>query len=137
MTLALAELVTLVGDPQLLAVENLEGYARDLVMPVATAGGISRCVDVGHLWLDQIDPLPYLAQAAHHTTVVHLHGVGERDHSSLSHVPPAHLDAVLRQLAAQRYTGVVTLEVFGPDDFAASLDALDAALARIAGMGAV
>jgi sugar phosphate isomerase/epimerase len=136
---ALRQLVQLVDEPRRLAVENLEGYAPDLVMPFAEQMGISRCVDVGHLWRDGIDPLPYLAQAAHCTTVVHLHGVarpgsGDKavDHCALSHTPPAQLDALLRQLAAQRYTGVLTLELFGPDDLAVSLDALEAALARIA-----
>ena len=134
---ALAKLVELAGDPRRLAVENLEGYAPDLVVPVAARAGIRRCVDIGHLWRDGLDPLPHLDQAAPHTAVIHLHGVADqgettpgRDHSALGHTPPAHLDAVLHRLAAQGYAGVVTLEVFGPDDFAASLAALDAALAR-------
>lgn len=137
MAQALAKLVELAGEPGLLALENLEGYAPDLVVDVAARAGISRCVDVGHLWLDGVDPRPHLAQAAPHTTVVHLHGVAAaqagrgQDHVALNHTLPAHLDAVLAQLAAQHYRGVVTLEVFGPDDFAASLDALEAALARL------
>jgi sugar phosphate isomerase/epimerase len=137
MAQALARLIESVGDPRRLAVENLEGYAPDLVVKVAAQARICRCVDVGHLWLDGLDPQPYLAQAAPHTAVIHLHGVADgetgrrQDHVALSHTPPADLDAVLAQLAAQHYTGVLTLEVFGPDDFAASLAALQASLARI------
>lgn len=120
-----------------LAVENLEGYAPDFVLPSVAQTGAGRCVDVGHLWLDGIDPLPWLAQARDKLAVVHLHGVqadaqGRRDHCALTATSAAQLDAVTAHLLATGFDGVLTLEVFGPADFAASMDALSASVARVA-----
>jgi hypothetical protein len=47
-------------------------------------------------------------------------------------VPPAQLDPVVA-LLAQRFTGVVTLEVFNQEDFLSSKVALAASLARVGG----
>jgi hypothetical protein len=69
---------------------------------------VGRCADVGHLWLDGVDPVPWLAQAQERLRVVHLHGVGECDHMALSHTPPTKLDAVVRQLFLQDFRGILT-----------------------------
>lgn len=123
--------------PARLAVENLEGYLPDLVDAPVQAGSAARCVDVGHLWLDGYDPLPYL-DAAVAPAVIHLHGVGYApargrvvDHLALDCTPRAQLDAVCRWLLAREFRGVVTLEVFGPEDFTRSLAAFQAALQRV------
>jgi sugar phosphate isomerase/epimerase len=113
-----------VGGPQPLAVENLEGYPPDFYDPVLTRIAVSRTVDVGHLWLDGCDPVAYLKNALPRTRVIHLHGVGTRDHQSLAHVPPEKLRAVLDLLIRFDYRGVVTVEVFGEDDFLTSLTAI-------------
>lgn len=112
-----------VGGPEKLAVENLEGYPIDFNEPVLARIPVSRCVDIGHLWLDSVPVLPYLEKALPRTRVIHIHGIGERDHSSLSHVPAAELDAVLQKLAAD-YRGVITLEIFSEPDFLTSLEAI-------------
>lgn len=119
------------GDPARLAVENLEGYPPGFVDPVVTQTAAARCVDVGHLWLDGVDPLPHLDATQDRLRVVHLHGVHERDHATLAHVPTAQLDAVLRWLLSASFTGVLCLEVFGLDDLRTSLAALAAAVNRI------
>lgn len=118
------------GGPEKLAVENLEGYPPDFNQPVLDRIPVSRCVDVGHLWLDGVPVLPYLEKALPRTRVIHMHGIAERDHASLSHVPPAELDAVFRKLLPD-YRGVLTLEIFSEPDFLSSLEALQASLARI------
>jgi sugar phosphate isomerase/epimerase len=92
---------------------------------------VSRCVDVGHLWLDGHDPLPYLEQALPRTRVIHIHGIAERDHKSLAHIPAAQLDPVLDLLVKHAYNGVFTLEIFSEDDLATSLAALAGSLNRI------
>jgi sugar phosphate isomerase/epimerase len=107
------------GDPALLAIENLEGYPLDLLDPVLARVPVSRCVDIGHLWLDGHDPLPYLHAALPRTRVVHLHGLAERDHASLAHVPAARLAPIKRALAG--FDGSVIMEVFGREDFESSL----------------
>ena len=120
------------GDPERLAVENLENYPPDFVVPVLDRVPVSRCVDIGHLWLDGHDPLPYLRMALPRTRVIHLHGVAERDHKSLIHMPAEKLGAVVQQLFQENYTGVVTLEVFGETDFHSSKEAFEQTAADLA-----
>jgi sugar phosphate isomerase/epimerase len=134
---SLAQVAHWAGGAARLAVENLEGYPPELVAPVAAAAGASRCVDVGHLWRDGQDPLPSLARAQEQLRVVHLHGVDADahtapDHRSLALADPVALDAVVGYLLHTRFGGVVTLEVFGEADFAASLAALKESVERCA-----
>jgi sugar phosphate isomerase/epimerase len=114
------------GDLERLAVENLEGYPLDFYEPVFEHIPVSRCVDVGHLWLDGRDPLPYLSRALPRTRVIHLHGLAERDHRSLAFAAPDALRAILQELIHKEYTGVLTMEIFSEDDFLSSLTALEA-----------
>ena len=132
---AIGALETVAGwldDPARLCIENVEAWNPDAFAPVLDAAPVSRTVDVGHLWLRGEDPVPRLAAWIDRTRVVHLHGIGERDHKSLMLVPPAQLDPVVA-LLAQRFTGVVTLEVFNQEDFLSSKAALAASLARVGG----
>jgi sugar phosphate isomerase/epimerase len=112
------------GDPQRLAVENLDGYPPEFWTPVLERVPVSRCIDVGHLWKDGIDPLPFLERHLNRTRVIHIHGIGTRDHQSLSHMPPDQIHSVFTLLAQRQYSGVVTLEVFGEEDFHSSLEAI-------------
>jgi sugar phosphate isomerase/epimerase len=116
------------GGPERLAVENLERYPLDFILPVIERAPVSRCVDIGHLWLDGHDPLPYLRAALPRTRVIHVHGIAERDHKSLAHMPPGKLNPVIELLLRENYSGVLTLEVFGEDDFYSSLKALKTAI---------
>lgn len=119
------------GDLSLLAVENLEGYPPEFWDPVLDRVAASRCVDIGHLWLDGQDPLPFLERCLSRVRVIHIHGIGKRDHASLTLVPPAELDRIVRLLLEQKYTGVLTIEVFSEADFLSSRTALDASLVRV------
>lgn len=124
------------GGATRLAIENLEGYPPTFVDRVVAATAASRCVDVGHLWLDGHDPVEQLLASWPRLRVVHLHGVSadvavaHRDHRSLASMPEAALDSVIHLLLAQRYTGVLTLEIFGEADFWSSLRALEASVRR-------
>ncbi len=128
---ALRQLAAWAGGFDRLAVENLEGYAPDFIQPVIDQLPASRCVDVGHLWLDGHDPLPYLQQALPRTRVIHLHGIDQRDHRSLAHMTPKQIDPIVRLLLHKHYAGVVTLEIFGTDDLLSSQQAWDETLKRI------
>lgn len=119
------------GDPARLAVENLEGTAEGLIQPVLERVAASRCVDVGHLWVDGLDPIPLMRRALPRTRVIHLHGIAERDHHSLLNVPSHQLNPVLEILLRENYTGVVTLEVFNEDDFVSSRAVLEEAVREI------
>ena len=116
-----------------LAVENLEGYPLDFWEGVLARTGSGRCVDIGHLWRDGHDPIPYLARALAQTRVLHIHGIAERDHKSLANVPQDELMRVLDWLLKSGYAGVMTIEVFGEEDFQTSMDALQTAAARLKG----
>jgi sugar phosphate isomerase/epimerase len=116
-------------SPALLAVENLEKWDPAWFAPVLDRVPVSRTMDVGHLWLAGLDPIPFLSEWRHRARVVHAHGVGGRDHESLSLAPQASLDAVVGLLAGC-FDGVFTLEVFNQPDFLSSLAALRGSLAR-------
>ena len=110
------------GSAGLVAVENLEHYPLDFWDEVILLSGARRCIDLGHLWLDGHDPVPYLARRLPETRVIHIHGIDQRDHSSLRHVPERQLLPVFNELARQNYQGVITMEVFNQEDFLSSRD---------------
>lgn len=111
--------------PRLLAVENL-GFPFEWCRPLIEAAGLSVCLDVGHLWLHGVDAPSHARAWLARTRVVHLHGeAAGRDHLSLARTNRPRLAAFLRELAAQSYRGVVTLEVFSFDDTASSIRVLE------------
>lgn len=119
------------GDIRLLAVENLEGYPPAFNDGVISRSGCSRCIDIGHLWLDGHDPLEFFAERIGQTNVMHLHGIGERDHQSLGLMPQSRVDSLFRYLLKSGFTGVLTLEVFSESDLITSLQAINESLKRI------
>jgi len=110
------------GGAEKLAVENLETYPLDFIQPVLDRIPVSRCVDIGHLWLDGHDPIPYLQTALPRTRVIHIHGIAERDHRSLAFMPQEKVGAVWNELIHLNYDGVLTLEIFSEEDFTSSLE---------------
>jgi sugar phosphate isomerase/epimerase len=122
-------MVEWVGAPGLLAIENLERYPLDFIDPVLDRIPVSRGVDVGHLWLDGHDPVDFLGDHLERTRVVHIHGIGTRDHQSLADMEQRQLRVVLKVLEERSYQGVFTIEVFNLKDFESSVKAL-----RTAGM---
>jgi len=113
------------GGAEKLAVENLETYPLDFIQPVLDRIPVSRCVDIGHLWLDQHDPIPYLQTALPRTRVIHIHGIAERDHRSLTFMPHEKVREVWTELIRANYEGVLTLEIFSEDDFVSSLKVIE------------
>jgi sugar phosphate isomerase/epimerase len=113
------------GGAGKLAVENLETYPLDFIQPVLDRIPVSRCVDIGHLWLDGHDPIPYLQNALPRTRVIHMHGIAERDHRSLSFMPRENVRAVWEELIRANYQGVLTLEMFSEEDFISSIRVIE------------
>ena len=113
------------GGAEKLAVENLETYSLDFIQPVLERIPVSRCVDIGHLWLDGHDPIPYLGAALPRTRVVHLHGIAEQDHCSLACMPQEKVRQVWDELIRANYNGVLTLEIFSEEDFISSLEVIE------------
>jgi sugar phosphate isomerase/epimerase len=122
---ALDAVIAMVGDPALVCAENLERWNPELFDDLVAAAGVARCVDIGHLWLEHRDPLPYLTRHLPSSRVVHLHGIAERDHASLEHVPFDDVFDIIYLLLDNRFAGVVTLEVFSEADFFGSLQVLE------------
>ena len=113
------------GDARKLAVENLETYPLDFIQHVLDRIPVSRCVDIGHLWLDGHDPIPYLKTALPYTRVIHMHGIAERDHRSLAFMSEEKVRAVWDELNRSKYEGVLTLEIFSEEDFVSSLEVIE------------
>jgi len=105
-----------------LAVENLETYSIEWNGPVIRAAGTRVCLDIGHLFLRRDDPVPVMRKWLPLTSVVHLHGVGSRDHQSLRNMERDVVCTVLNELLRADYRGVVTLEVFNEKDFSESME---------------
>jgi sugar phosphate isomerase/epimerase len=113
------------GDADKLAVENLETYPLDFIQPVLDRIPVSRCVDIGHLWLDGHNPIPYLKSALPRTRVIHIHGLAERDHKSLANMPEEKVRAVWDELVRANYEGVLTLEIFSEEDLISSMNMIE------------
>ena len=121
-----------VGSRNRLAVENLDGYPPDFNFPVFEDTVVAQCIDIGHLWKEGENPIDYLDMCLHRTRVIHLHGIKERDHQSLAHMPIKQIDEVLNRLVTAPFKGVVTLEVFSESDLNSSLQAIQSCLSRLA-----
>ncbi len=116
-----------VSDPALLCIENLERWDPEAFTPVLARVPVSRTIDVGHLWLQGVDPMPHLRRWGPRTRVVHLHGIDGRDHKSLAHVAAAEVRPIVRWLETE-FSGVLTLEVFNEPDLQSSLAVLNTML---------
>jgi len=122
--LALKQVSKWVPGSQLLCVENLEHYVPTLWDEVIQRGSVSRCVDIGHLWLDKINPIDFMKNRLKETRVIHIHGIDERDHQSLINVPTEELKRVLDYIIHSNFNGVMTLESFSEEDFRSSMAAM-------------
>ncbi|HEY2903852.1 MAG TPA: cobamide remodeling phosphodiesterase CbiR [Polyangia bacterium] len=133
---ALAAIVALDVPARALCVETID-YDFALLGPVIEALDLSVALDVGHQLRDGRDELALLDRWLSRTGVVQWHGVepGGRDHRSIVHCPRERSLALLRALRRGRFTGVLTLEVFRPDDLRSSLAEVEALTAALEGQG--
>lgn len=115
-----------------LCIEYLD-YDLDLLSPVIEALDLQVALDVGHLLRDGRNWREILQRYLPRTRLVQWHGTepGGRDHKSLRHVPRDTARSVIADLLAARYTGVLTLEVFNPQDFEQSLSIVHELLAEV------
>jgi sugar phosphate isomerase/epimerase len=118
-----------VRHPGLVCVENLDDQSPTMLDSILDKMPVSCCIDVGHLWKQELDPIPVLDRWLSRARVVHIHGVGERDHKRLSLMPAAELDPVVASLHAS-FQGVLTLEVFNERDLLDSLAAFQESSVR-------
>jgi sugar phosphate isomerase/epimerase len=121
------------GSLHLLCVENLDDQLPLMLDTVLERMPVSCCIDIGHLWKNGRDPIPCLEAWLPRSRVVHIHGVGTRDHKALSLMAEDVLDPVVEKLS-NGFHGVVTLEVFSQEDFEQSFSALHGAIRRVSGI---
>jgi sugar phosphate isomerase/epimerase len=119
-------------EPEKLCVENLENHHPGMIDSVLEETAVSCCVDVGHLWKQGINPTPPLSKWISRTRVVHIHGVGKRDHKSLSLMPDDKLDPVV-ELLTKDFRGVLTFEIFNERDLVDSIEAFERSRERVPG----
>ncbi len=64
-----------VGDSSRLCVENVEAWDPEVFAPVVAELPVGRTIDVGHLWLQRVDPMDHLERWIDRARVIHLHGI--------------------------------------------------------------
>jgi len=123
--LALEKVADWAGGWEKISLENLEGYPLDYLDELFLEVPIKRCVDIGHWWLDGHNPLKLLTNGINleRVSVIHIHGISHQGeaHHSLAYQSRVELAEILSYLKTAGYSGVLTLEVFGIEDFQSSL----------------
>ncbi len=119
-----------IGDWKKICVENLETQAPEMMDAILEALPTSACLDVGHLWKQGAPGMRWIQSWIDRTRVIHLHGVGARDHKSLSLMPSGVLDPVV-SIIDRQFDGILTFEVFNEKDLRDSRKAYNDALRRI------
>jgi sugar phosphate isomerase/epimerase len=127
---SLERMAAAADGPTRLCVENLDDQSPAMMDALLPLVPVSCCVDVGHLWKQATDPVPCLDAWLSRTRVIHLHGVGTRDHKGLSLTGQERLDPVVSMLA-ERFKGVLTFEVFNEKDFLDCQTTFAQALTRV------
>jgi len=102
----------------LAALENLS-YPFSWVDILADEFNLNICLDLGHLLLQNANLLAAFNRYQERITMMHLHGVGHRDHQALSFIPHDEWQAIGQIL--RHFRGGLSLEVFSLDDLQASL----------------
>ena len=121
---SLSRIAKALDSPEQLALENLEFFKIDLLDEIMGKTPYSRCFDIGHVWKDGLLPESLLPRWLPQTRIFHLHGLAERDHRSLAHMPTERIDAILHPLWDAGFSQTITLEVFSLNDFLTSHQAI-------------
>jgi sugar phosphate isomerase/epimerase len=129
---SLEHLIPAVGDPARVCAENLDSHPPAMLQALLEHAPISCCIDVGHLWKRGENAPAWLEALLSRAAVVHLHGVGKRDHMRLSLMSPEELDPVV-ELLGNKYHGVLTFEIFNEMDFLDCLKTFRESSERVAG----
>lgn len=129
---SLAEVVHQV-EPATICVENLGGFPFSNLLPLIRESGASVCLDVGHLVLQNGDPLSALTEFGDLVRVIHLHdvvwmktrggGIVLKDHQPLGGgiVPVPEL---VKALVDREYQGTIILEVMRREHLVSSVEML-------------
>lgn len=118
----LSELCAAGLSPECICVESLD-YDLGLLDDVIEDLGLGVALDLGHVQRECRDLHRLVERFLPRARVIHWHGCDpqERDHRSLEHFPLNEARWLLRTLRESNFDGVLTLEVFRPDDWEASV----------------
>jgi hypothetical protein len=113
-------------DPSAISIENL-GYPWHWHKKIADTFETSLCCDVGHLWMHYPNSwYEHLLAMLPRTKVIHLHGGADgKDHISLAAGQSGLIKSFFELIFNERFTGVVTLEIFNESDLYGSLEVLE------------
>lgn len=129
---SLQELLEGGPEPRRICVETLD-YDFELVADVVESFDLSVCLDIGHLLVQRRNVTAHMDRWMERARVIHLHGVDAegQDHNHLGHLPPGLLEQLAGRLAGLSATDVrvVTMEIFGQNDFECSMRAVAERLA--------
>lgn len=107
----------------LISVETLD-YPFEWIKPVVYDLNLSICMDIGHLFLYNFDPVSFYDKYCNKISIIHLHGVRDKcDHISLEKLSQERMQIVMKILGSFKKT--VSLEVFSYKNLATSLALLD------------
>ncbi len=105
-----------------IAVETLD-YPLQMIAGIVADLELSICMDIGHLVLQGADLASVFDTFYKYISIIHLHGIANgKDHRPLDRLPEYLLDCVLKIL--NRFSGTVSLEVFGFEHLQTSLNFL-------------
>jgi sugar phosphate isomerase/epimerase len=119
----LVKILSEVENNKIVAIETLD-YPLELLEDIILELDLSVCLDLGHLMVYDYDVLGVFNKFAFKTSVLHVHGVeNSSDHMTLERLSDNLFDSVRQVL--NKFTGVVSLEVFSFENLVSSLEYLE------------
>jgi len=107
----------------LLSIETLD-YPFEWVGEMLEDLSLKVCLDIGHLILYDFDYLAIIEKYFSRTTIIHLHGVeNKQDHLSLDRLPEKDISILIKNL--KEFTKSLSIEVFNFSDLKCSLEYLE------------
>ncbi len=115
------------SDMSVISIENLD-FPFDYLENLIETHGLAVCMDAGHLLVHGFDFKAFFEKHQSRIPLIHLHGVDmttapPKDHQALDRTPAPLMASLMEVL--NRFTGVVSLEVFNLEKLEASLACLD------------
>lgn len=121
---ALEALQSAVALGSRLLLENLN-FSPLLLRPFLKFGLAGLCFDAGHAWLGGENLNTAFTPLVDYVGEIHLHGIKEaQEHLSLAALESGRLKSFMELIEGLKYTKLLNLEVFTPEDLASSLACL-------------
>ncbi len=110
-------------DLERISIETLS-YPFEWIEDILKKFGFSVCLDIGHMLIYDLDIGGYLKKYLSQTSIIHLHGIENGiDHLGIHRLNGKMVDLILSKL--QRFTGILSIEVFSFGDLKNSLEVLE------------